>query len=115
MDHQSEIDCAVRSGDYAAFRKTASTHEERIRQRIEDWTAQYPDVTAQAGGAHPAASLLEEVFLHAFEHYPERPPGKQLGEWLDESFGAVTRSAEQHLGDRKREVGFERTDQPRRE
>lgn len=113
--NDNALDTAVQAGDYAAFRKAASTYEEPIRKRVEAWTTRHPDLVAQVGGAAPAASLLEEVFLHAFEHYGERPPGMRSEEWLDQSFDAVTRSAEQHVGNRQREVGFERTDEPRRE
>jgi ribosome-associated translation inhibitor RaiA len=75
---------AVMEGDYEAFRRAFLTHEEWVRQRVGRWIQRYPDVEEQIGASLKIADLVEEVFLLAFEQYPDRPTHISFREWLEQ-------------------------------
>ncbi len=100
--------------DYSSFRSAVSAYEEPIRRRIEKWTAEHPEILAQIGGPQPAAEVLEEVFVHAFENHYVRGGDFNPESSLDRSFDSVTQALVHRVGTGKREVGSARTDTPQR-
>jgi ribosome-associated translation inhibitor RaiA len=74
---------AVESGDYPDFRLATLGYEEPMRKRIGRWVQRYPKVDAMIGERIVLADIVEEVFLNAFERYPEKPAQVRLGDWLE--------------------------------
>jgi len=74
---------AVQDGDYRTFRRLLSGYEEWLRDRIGRWVQRYPDAEAQVGNRLRLGDLLEEVYLNAFERYPQWPTEVPFHEWLD--------------------------------
>jgi hypothetical protein len=81
------VGTAVEDGDYRTFRRLLSGYEEWLRNRIGRWVQRFPDAQAQVGNRLRLGDLLEEVYLNAFEHYPEWPTTVPFHEWLDGLIG----------------------------
>jgi len=78
------LERAVIEADYVTFREAAFPYEEPIRKRIGRWIDRYPELADQIDENIKVADIVEEVFLNAFERYPERPQQVRLGEWLEQ-------------------------------
>ena len=74
---------AARDGDYQAFRTRAAGYEEWLRDRVGRWVQRYPEAQARIGGDIAIGDLLEEVYLNAFEQFPNRRTDIALHEWFD--------------------------------
>ena len=74
---------AIVQNDYRAFREALLGQEESLRKRVGRWIQRYPEVQAEVGRSFEIADLVEEVFLLAFESYPDRPTHLSMREWLD--------------------------------
>jgi hypothetical protein len=74
---------AAMAGAYPMFRRALLGHEEWVRMRVGRWIQRYPEIQDQVGQSFAIADLVEEVFLTAFERYPQRPTHISLHEWLD--------------------------------
>jgi hypothetical protein len=74
---------AATAGDYPTFRRALLGHEEWVRMRVGRWIQRYPEIQDQVGQSFAIADLVEEVFLTAFERYPQRPAYISLHKWLD--------------------------------
>jgi ribosome-associated translation inhibitor RaiA len=92
---------AVQRGDYLAFRQALWGKEEPIRKRVGRWIGRYPDIEQQVGRSLEIADLVEEVFLLAFEQYPQRPAQLTLHEWLDSLIDPAVKSYWQDPDDRE--------------
>jgi ribosome-associated translation inhibitor RaiA len=74
---------AVREGDYRTFRTALAGYEEWLRKRVGRWVQRYPEAESQVGDGLFLGDLVEEVYLNAFEGFPQRPTAIRLSEWLD--------------------------------
>jgi hypothetical protein len=74
---------AASAGDFHAFRRLLSGHEDWLRLRIGRWLQRYPNVEAEIGRRLKIGDLMEEVFLNAFERYHTRSGYVPLHQWLD--------------------------------
>lgn len=74
---------AVRNGDYKAFRLGLSNYEEWLRRRAGRWIQRYDEAQARLGHDLRIGDLVEEVYLTAFETFPDRPTHLRFHEWLD--------------------------------
>jgi ribosome-associated translation inhibitor RaiA len=77
------LGAAASIGDFHAFRRLLSGHEEWLRLRIGRWLQRYPELEAELGRRLSIGDLLEEVFLNAFERYNQRSNDVPLHRWLD--------------------------------
>lgn len=82
--HSGELGEAVLRGDFRAFRLALADHEGPLRTRVAQWVLRYPDVDAMVGTAFDQDDIVEEVFLWAFEDYPDRPKETSLTQWLND-------------------------------
>ena len=103
------LESAVDGGDYAAFRTEMGGFEGPLRERIGRWVQRYPEVDEIAGANLPIAELIEEVFLNAFERFPEWPPTMQLGDWLESLVDPAIRNLLRHPEEELEAVSFART------
>jgi ribosome-associated translation inhibitor RaiA len=103
------IDDAVRSGDYAKFRRLMSDYEEALRGRVGRWIERYPQVAAQLQEQVYLEDIIEEVFLTAFDEYDKRPQAVLFGDWLegliDPSVKLVSKADDEELEN----ISFART------
>lgn len=83
---------AIVRDDYRAFRHALLGLEENVRKRVGRWVQRYPDVQAQIGDRIAIRDIVEEVFLVAFETYPQRPSNVPFGEWLEGLIDPVVRA-----------------------
>lgn len=104
-----KVEHAIRTNDYNAFRIALFPFEEPVRKRVGRWIQRYPEVNAALGEGISVADIVEEVFLNAFEQYPDRPDDILLGDWLesliDPSVQAIRQNPEQELDN----ISFART------
>jgi hypothetical protein len=77
------LGAAASIGDFHAFRRLLSGHEEWLRLRIGRWLQRYPELEAEIGRRLRIGDLVEEVFLNAFERYNQRSNDVPLHQWLD--------------------------------
>jgi hypothetical protein len=114
MDAESgELGRAVQNNDYRAFRQAMLHQEEPLRKRVGRWVQRYPQVQELIGLKFEIADLVEEVFLLAFERYPDRPTHLTMHEWLDSLIDPAVKSFWYDPDDRDA-VSFAKTlaDQP---
>lgn len=78
-----ELDAAIRSESYAAFRRVVGVYEEPLRMRVGRWIQRYPLLQSQIDRKISIFDIVEEVFLNAFEEYHKRPRGIRFGDWLE--------------------------------
>jgi len=76
------LEAAAENGDYAAFRVAASGYDEPVRAQVGRWVERYPEVAARIGQGLTIDDIVEDVFLTAFEDYPQRPQEIRFGDWL---------------------------------
>lgn len=74
---------AVQQLDYAAFRRALAGQESHVRLHMGRWIQRYPEVDRRIGRDFQISDFVEEVFLLAFEQWPDRPLHLSLHEWLD--------------------------------
>jgi ribosome-associated translation inhibitor RaiA len=74
---------AASNGDYPAFRQATLMYEEPVRKRAGRWAQRYPQVNALIGSRLSLEDIVEEIFLNAFERYPQKPAQVRLGDWLE--------------------------------
>jgi hypothetical protein len=103
------IERAVAEGDYAAFRSATFGYEEPLRKRIGRWVERYPAISAQIDKGLKIADLVEEVFLNAFEQFPNRPKDLRLGEWLDGLIDPALKQVAAHRDKELENINLART------
>jgi DNA-directed RNA polymerase specialized sigma24 family protein len=74
---------AVQAGDYKAFRSALSGYEEWLRKRVGRWLQRYPEAEARIGRGLAIGDVVEEAYLHAYEHYGQRPTEVPFHQWLE--------------------------------
>jgi hypothetical protein len=74
---------AVHAGDYKAFRTALSGYEEWLRKRVGRWLQRYPEAEGRIGRGLAIGDVVEEVYLHAYEHYGQRPVEVPFHQWLE--------------------------------
>jgi ribosome-associated translation inhibitor RaiA len=79
----AQLQDAIQSNDYAAFRRALYVYEESLWSRVGRWLQRYPELNARLGRDFQLADVVEEVFLNAFEQFDERPAQVPLGDWLE--------------------------------
>ncbi|HZZ81660.1 MAG TPA: hypothetical protein VFE62_24375, partial [Gemmataceae bacterium] len=52
---------------------------------------------------------VEEVFLNAYERYPERPQALRLGEWMEELIDPSLRALLEHPDEELESINLART------
>ncbi|HVK08812.1 MAG TPA: hypothetical protein VM597_08565 [Gemmataceae bacterium] len=77
------IDAAVAAGDYTAFRQATLPFEDAVQARAGRWVQRFPEHEARIGKDVKMSDVTEEIFLTAFDQYPDRPAGGLLSEWLE--------------------------------
>ena len=100
---------AVQDGDYRAFRRLLSGYEEWLRDRIGRWVQRYPEAEAQVGDELRLGDLLEEVYLNAFEQYPQWPTAVPFHEWLDGLIDPSLKEFLRHPDEERENAGMART------
>jgi ribosome-associated translation inhibitor RaiA len=92
---------AVEKNDYVAFRRAADMFEEPLNERIGRWIQRYPEIESRLGDSITIADIVEEVFLNAFELFPERPEDVPPGAWfeglIDSSVQALLQSPDEEF------------------
>lgn len=76
------VQSAAAEGDYTAFRTALAVYEESVQLRSGRWIERYPEAVERLGDGIVMSDIVEEVFLLAFERFPDRP-ARPLGEWLE--------------------------------
>jgi hypothetical protein len=76
------VDAAVAAGDYPAFRAALQGYEGPLRDRVGRWLERSAEADGRVGRTFTIADVVEEVFLDAFEGYPDRPKEVRFGDWL---------------------------------
>ena len=105
----AKLEAAVDAGDYAAFRSELGGFDGPLRDRVGRWVQRYPEVDAAVGERLPVADIMEEVYLNAFELFPERPAEMRLGDWLESLVDPGIRSLLRHPDEETEAVSFART------
>jgi ribosome-associated translation inhibitor RaiA len=91
-----KLDEAVAGRDYTAFRTSTLALEEGLRKRIGRWVQRYPEFESRIGHGFEIADIVEEVFLLAFEEYPNRPPEVPFGTWLENQIDPAIKALQSH-------------------
>jgi len=91
-----EIDRALAGSDYGAFRRIMAEFEEPLTLRIGRWIQRYPEIEAKLGVDFFLSDIVEEVFLNAFEWWPERPRQVRVGKWLEQLIDPSIRLLVEH-------------------
>jgi ribosome-associated translation inhibitor RaiA len=108
-----QLQDAIQSDDYAAFRRALYVYEESLWSRVGRWLQRYPELNDRVGKRFQVADVVEEVFLNAFERFDDRPAQVPLGEWLekliDPSLQMLARSPDEELEN----IGFIYSDRAR--
>ncbi len=96
-----QIEQAVQEMDYPRFRQSLLAFETPLRERIGRWLQRYPELESRLGGDLEIADVVEEVFLNAFEQFPNRssavPPGDWLESLIDPSVQAILQSPDEEF------------------
>ena len=79
----SQLDKAVENDDFASFRKAVDVFEAGLADRIGRWIQRYPAIESQLGETITISDIVEDVFINAFEQYPQRPEEVPPGSWLE--------------------------------
>jgi len=88
---------AVREGNYRPFRLALTGYEDWLAKRIGRCIQHFPDAEAKVGRGLAIGDLVEEVFLSAFEQYPQRPERLSLREWLEGLIDPSLKTILRHL------------------
>lgn len=104
-----QLNGAVDTGDYKAFRTTLFVYEEPLRKRIGRWIERYPQVETKLGKDLTVADIVEEVFLNAFEDYQRRPKELRLSDWLESLIDPSVKALLLHPDEELENVRFART------
>jgi hypothetical protein len=100
---------AVQDGDYRTFRRLLFGYEDWLRNRIGRWVQRYPEAQAQVGDELRLGDLLEEVYLNAFEQYPQRPTPVPFHEWLDSLIDPSLKEFLRHPDEERENASMVRT------
>jgi hypothetical protein len=100
---------AVQAGDYAAFRTALGGYEEWLRKRAGRWIQRYPQAQAQVGKGLLIGDLVEEVYLNAFERFPQWPTEVPLSAWLDGLLDPSLRALLRHPDEEHENASMART------
>ena len=57
--------------------------ESPLHERVGRWIQRYPEIESRLGDSITIADIVEEVFLNAFEQFPQRPQEVPPGEWFE--------------------------------
>jgi len=104
--HIDDVQKAVEELDYPVFRRELGVYEEAIEKRVGRWVERYPDAEARLGNGLVISEIVEEVFLNAFERFPERPPALRLGEWLESLIDPSIQTLLNHPDEEKENLSF---------
>jgi hypothetical protein len=74
---------AVRRGDYRAFRNLLPGYEDWLRKRAGRWLQRYPEAESRVGHGLAIGDLVEEIYLNAFERFPQKPADVSFRAWLE--------------------------------
>jgi ribosome-associated translation inhibitor RaiA len=99
----------VRAGKYMAFRNDLVLYEDFLRKRVGRWIQRYPEAEARVGDGLKIGDLVEEVYLNAFEHFPERPDEVSLSAWLDQLIDPSLKALLRHPDEERENASFART------
>ncbi|MGV3486043.1 MAG: hypothetical protein ACO1RT_16625 [Planctomycetaceae bacterium] len=69
--------------DYLRFRRGLDGFQSGLSDRIGRWVQRYPELEEQIAGWVTISDIVEDVFLHAYEHFEERPADVPPGVWLE--------------------------------
>ncbi|HWB09881.1 MAG TPA: hypothetical protein VG826_11670 [Pirellulales bacterium] len=105
----AQIERAVEKGDYGAFRRALDVFEEPVRRRVSRSINRYPQLEARLGESLSVDDAVEEVFLNAYERYPERPQALRLGEWMEELIDPSLRALLEHPDEELESINLART------
>ena len=105
----SALQSAVDERDYAAFRKEMSVFDGSLRDRVGRWVQRYPELNDAVAEGLPVADLMEEVYLDAYDRFPERPAEMRLGGWLESLVDPAVRNLLRHPEEELEAVSFART------
>jgi hypothetical protein len=72
---------AIQRQDYRGFRRALGGYEDRTRAQVANWVRRYPQMTHLLGQDIEIDDIVEEVFLMAFEQFPEQLE-QTISEWL---------------------------------
>jgi ribosome-associated translation inhibitor RaiA len=100
---------AVRTGDYRTFRTALAGYEEWLRKRVGRWVQRDPEAEARVGRGLSIGDLVEEVYLNAFERFPERPTAIRLSEWLDRLIDPSLKALLRHPDEERENASMART------
>lgn len=104
-----ELQQSVDAGEYAEFRRITYVYEEPVRKRIGRWIQRYPDFEAQLGERLSIEDIVEEVFLNAFDQFPQRPQAQRLGQWLEELIDPSIKQIFRHPDEELENINFARS------
>jgi hypothetical protein len=73
---------AIQRQDYREFRRALIGYEDLLRAQVANWVGRYPQMTRQLGETIDVDDIVEEVFLMAFDEFPERLTEQTMSEWI---------------------------------
>ncbi len=92
---------AVEENDYVEFRRASATFEGPLGERVGRWIQRYPEIESRLGDSITITDIVEEIFLNAFEQFPERrhdvPPGKWFEGLINSSVQALLQSPDEEF------------------
>lgn len=100
---------AVAAGDYSRFRELLADYEDWLRRRVGRWVQRYPEADERVGDTVPIPDVVEEVYLLAFERYPDRPDEVPLSQWLDDLVDPALRELYLNWDEERENVSMART------
>ena len=77
------MDRAVANNDYPDFADALDVFTGPLTDRIGRWIERYPTLQSRLGTDITISDVVEEVFLTAFEQFPDRPREVPAGDWLE--------------------------------
>ncbi len=78
------LDEAIAQLDYPAFRDALAVYDEAIEKRIGRIVQRHPATETALEDGLTISTIMEEVFLNAFERAAHRPMQVPLGQWLED-------------------------------
>ena len=97
---------AVEAGDYCAFRGATLPLEEPLRKRVGRRVQRFPEFEGRIGNGVEIADIVEDVFLMAFEQYPDRPTDVPFGDWLESLIDPAIRAIERRGDEELESIHF---------
>ncbi|HEY5311629.1 MAG TPA: hypothetical protein VIK18_03895 [Pirellulales bacterium] len=78
-----EIESAVATGDYPAFRRALGVYDAALSARVGRLVERHPAALHKFGRDIPISQIVEDVLLTAFDRFTHRPHTR-LGQWLED-------------------------------